>query len=297
MKKLEIITEHPEMDVDELEECLEEGMVHASPHVGNLDQQTNPHYLAIARQGIRLLMVNTIAMDDRSGRPHLFICGDSEKTLFNGSRKQLKSLTPAAAFLEDGNTTVEEHHLQPLEVAGIDAVTMTNAFENIGTSQHLSKGEVLSALLIACDQPVRHFINGQVSRNAEKKVHSSECAIHGIFGTGEDKDSGLALPLTGMMAADIVSAKLEGQEVMHHVGGTDMATYTRNVELMVQVTEIVERAMVELGINGISRCIRYRIIDKNNNLRGVDELSRQLSQETGAVNFSQHDLASVDHGL
>lgn len=289
-----IKTEQPQTDIEALAKTINSGIdVGASPHVGSLDQATNPHYLTLGLLlGVRIEMVDTITVDDRHGRPTIKVVGDTEQSLVELTRREKGKLLPVGVRLANGET-LESLHVGAALASGVNAKTTSGFLAEIGTKAGFERGEVLTAVAMACDSLMRVAKQGQVSRDQAQRLPSSAIPEQGLFGLGEDPTSGLIVPVAAISAAEVASAVIDGQDVAVHIGGSDMTKYAAQPEFAATAEVIANKVFAELGIRP-PKSLRYVILNKNGGIDGLPELSDKLAAKLGLKNFSQHDTIGID---
>lgn len=289
-----IQTEQPRTDVDALVKLMDSGVdVAASPHVGNLNQTSNPHYLALGKLlGVRIEMVDTISVDDKHGRPTIKVAGDAEQKLVNLSRREMGRLLPVGVQIDDSET-LESLHVNAALASGIKAQTITGSIAEIGLTKGFRHGEVLNAVALSCDSLMRVARGGQISGDPAMRAPNTSLSRIGLFGTGEDVKSGLIIPVTAMAAAEVIAATINNQDTTAHIGGSDMVKYGTTPEFVQSVEAITNKALALLAVRGPG-IMRYVILDKNDGIDGLTELSSEIADKLGLSNFSQHDTIGLD---
>lgn len=305
---------HPTSDIDEIARLVDEGAgMRASPHVGNLDQRTNPHYLALLGIGVRCEIMDTLNVDDEHGRPTLKVADGSEEilvahpskdskhptVLVQGSeglqiamsRRERERTLPSGVVLASGKT-LEQVHIRPLLASGAWVETCSTIANNVGAEGAFSQGEIAEAVLTASGGLLRVAKNGQVSPNPSRRLHATPAAIaeHGIYGCGNDQNSGFILSLAEQNAIELIEAILASRDQTHHIGGSDMTVYSKGAGYMDSPTAIALKAIAELGIKAPAK-FRYVVLNKNGGIAGLSELSAKIGKVLGIDNYSQHDLA------
>lgn len=288
---MKLTTEHPTISVDELETLTSEHDVRTSPHVGNLNQETNPNYVILALSGVRLEVVDTIMSNDRSGQP-LVKVQDGEYIRLSGvGQSKAKKHTPSALTVDgDPAVSLTQVHMEPLRKINPKTKTSSEYFASIGEDKY-GKGSVYQAVIQSTSTLLRLASDGIVSSDPTKRKIGMTAKTLGVYGVDDvsNKLSGLMPSLEGMMAAEIVDACLTGEEEVHHIGGKDMTEYTKNQGLMQNVNLLAQSTLELLGCLPPSK-IRYVIYNKNGGIKGLNEASRTLGDSLGVPNFSQHDL-------
>lgn len=280
-------THPPTIDIDEVIALVEDPgiTVRTSPHVGNLDQGNNPHYLALALSGVPLELVDTIVVADRNGRPGVFVSNGKESDIHHGLNKAgRKKFHPCAARV--GHRSLTEVHTHPLVHQGI----------GFGLSSRFAGSvhpDLPAALMSAIDNStlLRMAEDGVVSSDASKKKTPTESNIEefGIYGQGEDPLNGIILPMETLSATEIIQAGLSGIERAVHVGGFDMVKYMKDPGMQAAICKIAQVALSALGID-VPAKVTYSVLNKNGGITGLSEASARLGAAIGVENFSQHDL-------
>ncbi len=289
-----IKTEQPQTDIEALVKIIDSGIdVGASPHVGSLDQATNPHYLTLGlRLGVRLEMVDTVTANDKHGRPNIKVVGGQESKLVDLSRREMERVLPVGVALASGGT-LESLQVGAVLASGVDAQTTSAFMAEIGIKNGLEKGDVLQAIANSCDGLMRVAESGAVSRDPAKRLPSSAIESRGLFGVGKDPTSGLIVPVQAMSAAELVAAVINGQDTAVHIGGSDMVKYATSPEFVAVAAEIASKALGVLGLKP-PKNMRYVILNKNGGITGLPEISEELGDKLGITNFSQHDTIGLD---
>lgn len=269
--------------------------VATSPHVGNLDQFTNPGYLALSAIGVPLMFVDTTSADDRHGQPSFVINGGEQTPITNLGRNKRKKLVPAAAPSTEQGLSLQELHLAPIKAAGLDFL-VTSAYET-GIHPDLPEALLESLAIVSPDRCIRISKEGRVSSSPGSGVKASDLETSeayknlGIFGhqdSGSNLD-GIIIPAEAGIAADLVNAVLSGSYSMTHIGGSDMTKYSKGPDFMRLISGLAEHTLSIMGVQP-SQPIAYSILNKNGGIKGLDELSSRIASSLGIENFSQHDL-------
>lgn len=288
---MKLITEHPIVTIDELETLASEHDVRTSPHVGNLNQYTNPHYISLALTGVRLELVDTIMSNDRSGQPLEKIQNGEYVRLSAVGQTKTKKRTPSAVMTDqDPSRSLADVHLEPLRHLNPQTKTSSEYFASIGKDRY-GEGGVYQAIIQSTSTLLRLADHGVVSNDLAKRKVGQTAKKFGVYGVEDvsDKLSGLMPSLEGMMAAEVVDACLTGEEEVHHVGGMDMTKYTKDEVLMQKVNTLAQATLELLGCLPPDS-IRFIVYDKNKGIEGLSEVSRALGSALGVANFSQHDI-------
>ena len=287
---------HPEkVDIDDIRTLAEFNQVRTSPHVGNLDQANNPHYLSLALAGVPLELVDTITSNDRNGRPSLLVKSGEEQSVDCGLTNKTKKKThPCATTIGSTGLSLTQLHTAPLESAGI-GFELSSRFPS---RVHQDLPEVL-VLAMARECPglsLRVANTGIVSQDPKDRVSPSEGSLEelGVYGSStpnsRDRLSGIVLPVQAIMVAEVVEQVLTGSDETVHIGGSDMVVYTREEPVRVIVQDLAKLTVEMLGLSSSQERFRFTVINKNGGVPGLDEESKKLAAELGFDNFSQHDL-------
>ncbi len=288
---MKLITEHPIVTIDELETVVSQHDVRTSPHVGNLNQQTNPHYIALAMAGVRLEMVDTIMSNDKSGQPLEKIQDGVYTRLSQAGQSKAKKHTPSALTIdEEPGRSLTDVHMQPLRQLDPSAMTSSEYFASVGQDIY-GEGGVYQAVIQSTSTLLRLARDGMVSSDPTKRKVGIGAKTLGVYGVEDvsGKLSGLMPSLEAMMAIEVVDACLTGEQEVHHIGGKDMTEYTKNEVLMQKVNTVAQAALELLGCLP-PQSVRYVVYDKNRGIKGLSGVSQALGSAIGVPNFSQHDI-------
>ncbi len=292
---MKIQFEHPEeVEIEQVLALAQSGHIKTSPHVGNLDQGCNPHYLALALAGVQLELVDTISSNDRNGRPANIVKAGEETVLECGLSNKMKKRThPCVVNVGNTELSLTDFHTQPLVSAGID-FELSSRFPS-RVHPDLPEALVVAMSRLTPEQGLRDARSGMVSQDPKDRIKPSIEAISalGVYGSSvfiDDQLSGIILPVQAIMAAEVVEQAIRGSDRTFHIGGSDMVVYTRDPKLADSVQSICILAMEVLGLKNSLASFRFSVINKNGGIRGLDDESKKLSSEIGFDNFSQHDL-------
>lgn len=287
---------HPEqVDIDDIRTLAESNQIRTSPHVGNLDQTNNPHYLSLALAGVPLELVDTITSNDRNGRPSVLVKSGEEQSVDCGLTNKTKKKThPCVARVGSTGISLTQLHTAPLQSAGID-FELSSRFPS-RVHQDLPEVLVLAMARECPELGLRVANAGLVSQDPRDRVGPSEGSLEefGVYGSStpnsRDRLSGIVLPVQAIMVAEVVEQALKGSEETVHIGGSDMVVYTRDSELAESVDGLSNLAIEILGLPNSLGGFRFTVVNKNGGILGLEDESRKLSAELGFENFSQHDL-------
>ncbi len=288
---MKLITEHPTVTIDELETVVSQHDVRTSPHVGNLNQQTNPHYIALAMAGVRLEMVDTIMSNDKSGQPLEKIQDGVYKRLSQVGQSKAKKRTPSSIMTDqEPSQSLTDVHLKPLRQLNPSTMTSSEYFASVGQDIY-GKGGVYQAVIQSTSTLLRLARDGVVSSDHGKRKVGIGAKTLGVYGVEDASDrlSGLMPSLEAMMAIEVVDVCLTGEQEVHHIGGKDMTEYTKDEFLMQKVNTLAHKALELLGCLP-PQSVRYVVYDKNRGVKGLHEVSHALGSAIGVPNFSQHDI-------
>lgn len=269
----ELHVEHPRLTPMDLIKLSKAGeVVERSDHVGNqhiaaLSTITDP------RMSVRQILVDTIHGKDIEYSPRrLHILGKTILLAKNASSdtnvRHLKSGTlPAGevALLErllgnspEPGTDISQLHKKSLKkvAGGKTSVVFLSELvrNNTDTARTLFHNLDDRDLLRRTVLP-----NGSIVGASKSDLNRT-----GIFGELDEigQNSGMLLPLEGMMALDLVLATQVGVDVLYHQAGCDMKRYTKNEDLMSIVGEMAVQTLLQMGHPATLPV--YRIIDTSN---------------------------------
>ena len=293
MREIDRITvEHPEMTIGELSELVEAGTerIVRSVHPGN---QTLRNLLIITAlpPGIEVMEVDSVQGNDPHSQPDKIILDGATIPLCTRKEakgKIVRSITISKIGEEQGgDPRVNELVVTPClgeTLTEFHARALDRLYPHnppIAMSQRFAQRlDILQAAMCCAIE------TGEAQRTAEPDGTiipvSVQTARHkGIFGIEDNSptNEGLLPSLVTMMALDIAtSALVHRTERTIHLGGEDMARYTRDPKVMNKVVALALRIAAELeeGIDEHS----YQIVD----IRGLNRLV------SSATHASQHQL-------
>lgn len=260
--KLNII--HPEMDsFQTITDAIDQSeVIFRSPHVGNLNNAELNLIMGICSVGgqVQVELVDTIKGDDSYSNPRVVAVGNREIPLVSNKKSKnrivgsctiepeaLKELHFVGIHVPDFVNNLKELHLLSLGDVmpdGVSIVPSSNSFAELGAERY---GTVIELAKDLTGRPLRRVLpDGKIAAIDDNSYQD------GIYGVGDNLESGVLPPLEAMMAIEIIKTAIstDGQDTqIVHVGGPDMVVYTKNRQMMSVVDQIAQSALSRLGIN------------------------------------------------
>jgi hypothetical protein len=272
--------EIPQMTIGELSRHIETGIepVRRSTHVGN--QPARELAIMSLPPGVDVLMVDTIQGNDRYTSPNIIKNRDDSHTLVSrtkASGRVVGSLTAIDPVdgIEKSLPEVHQRALDELELSN-RPMTMMKFFRQYP--------DLLDATVAACSEAnqLRRAVREDGKIIDHTPVVSENMTIYGVSGA----QSGVLLPLNGMMTLDMLISEQQGSDSTLHLGGADMMQYVQDPERLSQVDELFGRTVSLLGLS--HRAHSYRVLDSRG-LAVIDEQSQhELLETKRRIDLSEH---------
>lgn len=272
--------EIPRMTIGELSRHIESKAepVRRSTHVGN--QPARELAIMSLPPGVDVLMVDTIQGNDRYTSPNVIKNRNDDHMLV--SRTKASGRVVGSLRAVDPIDGVERS-LPDIHQSALDKLELPNRPVAMMKFFH-QYPDLLAATVVACDEAnqLRRAVRADGKIIDHSPVEQEEAQVYGAKGA----QSGVLLPLNGMMTLDMLISNERGSDSTLHLGGADMMQYVQDPERLAQVDEVFGRAVALLGLT--RQIHNYRVLDSRG-LAVIDERSQyELLETKRQIDLAEH---------
>ena len=272
--------EMPRMTIGELSRHIEAGgePVRRSTHVGN--QPARELAIMSLPPGVDVLMVDTIQGNDKYTSPNVIKKREDSHTLVSRTKASGRVV---GSLLAIDPVDGREKPLPDIHQRALDELELSNRPTPMMKFFNCYP-DLLAATIAACAETdqLRRAVREDGKIIDHSMVDEATTAVYGIDGA----QSGVLLPLNGMMTLDMLISEQQGSESTLHLGGADMMQYVQDSERLSGVDELFGRAISLLGLS--RRIHSYRVLDSRG-LAVTDEQSQHELLETNRrIDLTEH---------
>jgi hypothetical protein len=294
---LALSVEHPRFTYGDLVELSQDNTIERSDHVGNLHPAS---LITVTDPNVRCrqVLVDSNNGDDREYRPRHII--------FKTKRIPLAPNSHGTVILNNLKVKTDELHIEEArkitEHLGLESVKVGDSIAGLhlhalkssaSNSKIKTNSEIMEtipeavnemALYLAENSQIRRYVREDGKFVEDSNIDEKDVKHLGIYGLNDVSGSthGILIPLSGILALDIVENAYLGTERLLHQAGSDMRRYTHDEELMGLVAKVSSIGAMAIGVNELPL---YSVIDTAGLSDIVDDIfDKPISQYDAIYN-------------